>query len=428
MKPCLMTLYVDYTFNTLNDRERVALSAEEQVLLYQQAIQLLPVEDFFVLSTCNRTELYFTPFEGAEEKVVALLRLVKNDNTLSADCFRVIKDTTQSCLRLFEVAVGLRSGILGDIQIIHQVKNAYQLACDMDTAGPFLHRLLHSAFFIHKKVASETSFKSGQVSIASVVTDKIRGQLPISKSDHILVLGTGSTGLKVIENIQASGYSNITIANRTLEKASAIALEKGVNVLPFDEALKKAHQYNVIISAVQVGEVLLTAEDLHQQEKTYVFDLSVPRSVDLDAGKVSNVMLWNIDKLQEASSKTLEQRKAAVPDVREIIASHLDELAVWSRQLDMKPVIHQFKTLLNDIRRQEINRHMKKLAPEQVEVLEQITSNIADKILKYPVLHLKQGCLRDEYDTSSIQALRDLFDLEVPVNSIEDNETTLTTY
>ncbi|MCV9388083.1 glutamyl-tRNA reductase [Reichenbachiella ulvae] len=374
------------------------------------------VSEAMVVSTCNRTEVYYSATSDQFETVVKLLCLSKGitDTANYLQYFFNYTDHKEAVLHLFHVAIGLEAQVVGDLQIINQVKNAYQWSADEDMAGPFIHRLLHTIFYTNKRVVQETAFRDGAASVSYATVDLIGELTSAIEEPKILVLGLGEIGEDVARNLEKITRKQVKVCNRSIEKAENIAAELGFDVIDFAHYADAALEADVIISSVSISEPIITKAlftDNKLLSHKYLFDLSVPRSIEQDIESVNGLLLYNIDNIQAKASKTLERRLASIPDVEAIINEALSDFDKWAQEMEVSPVINKLKNALEDIRKTEIARHLKKVSTEETELVDKVTKSMMQKIIKLPVLQLKAACKRGEAD-SLIEVLNDLFNLE----------------
>ncbi len=400
-------------------REQVALSRDEVHQFLRQIKEVTAAQDVLVLSTCNRTEIYYSHEEDIADDLIKLLGITKGftDTQQYADYFVRYTAGAETVRHLFRVAMGLNSQVVGDLQISNQIKQAYQAAADEDTASPFLHRLLHTIFFTNKRVSQETAFRDGAASVSYVATELLCDLAAEFVNPQVLIVGLGEIGVDVCKNIgdkRKDAPQNVTLINRTAAKAEAIAQPLGFKTRPLSELAEAVAQADVIVSSAAVSTPLITRAQLEHHKihsHKYIIDVSVPRSVEPVAEQVPGVLLYNIDDLQNKANETLSKRLAAVPRVEEIIEETLDGFAQWAQEMEVSPTIQRLKGALERIRQEEIARHLKSLNETEVAQVEKVTKGMMQKIIKLPVLQLKAACQRGEAETL-IDVLNDLFDLE----------------
>jgi glutamyl-tRNA reductase len=399
---------------SLQLRGQIALNEEESKALMLKIREAFEVSEVLVLSTCNRTEVYYVSENNLGEEII---RLIASQKILSSNeilpYFEIIDDHNEAVRYLFEVSMGLHSQVVGDLQIPNQVKHAYQWAADVQMAGPFLHRLLHSIFFTNKKIVQETTFRDGAASTSYATVEVMETFLPLLSNPKVLVVGLGEIGEDVCRTLADKGYKNITITNRTLEKAQKLANELGFEVADYQLVNQNILEADIIISSVRCESPIITKETL--KDKTlavkYLIDLSVPNSISTDIEDVTGVVSYDLDEIQCRANEAIQRRMEAIPQVLSIISDAIGEFNNWSQEMIVSPTIQKLKGALEQIRKEEMARFVKDLSAEEVEKMDKITSSMMQKIIKLPVIQLKAACKRGEAETL-IDVLNDLFNLE----------------
>ncbi|TRX59396.1 glutamyl-tRNA reductase [Fulvivirga sp. M361] len=405
---------VSFKNTPLEVREKLALdeSLVKKLLVFLRDFS--EASDVLVLSTCNRTEIYYSHDSDLSNEILkglCLLRGVEyNDLT---DYFHTSENNTEAVRRLFNVALGLEAQVIGDMQIINQVKNAYQWSADEDMAGPFLHRLMHTIFFTNKRVVQETPFRDGAASVSYAAKELIEEITTDIVDPKVLILGLGEIGEDVCKNFVGSAYE-VVVANRTLSKAQMIAAECGFKVISFENATEQIQHADVIISSISMDKPFITKEmidaiDLHSFK--FFIDLSVPRSVDMNIESIPGALVYNIDNIQNKASEALDKRISAIPMVRNIIEEAIVDFQDWSKEMIVSPTIKKLKNALEEIRKEELERYLKDASEQESKMVDKVTKSIMQKVMKLPVLQLKAACKRGEAETL-IDVLNDLFDLE----------------
>lgn len=399
---------------SLQLRGQIALNEEESKAMMLKIREAFEVSEVLVLSTCNRTEVYYVSENNLGEEII---RLIASQKILSSNeilqYFEIIDDHDEATRYLFEVSMGLHSQVIGDLQIPNQVKHAYQWSADVQMAGPFLHRLLHTIFFTNKKIVQETTFRDGAASTSYATVEVMETFLPLLSNPKVLVVGLGEIGEDVCRTLADKGYKNITITNRTLEKAQKLANELGFEVADYQLVNQNILEADIIISSVRCESPIITKETL--KDKTlavkYLIDLSVPNSISTDIEDVTGVVSYDLDEIQCRANEAIQRRMEAIPQVLSIISDAIGEFNNWSQEMIVSPTIQKLKGALEQIRREEMARFVKDLSAEEVEKMDKITSSMMQKIIKLPVIQLKAACKRGEAETL-IDVLNDLFNLE----------------
>ncbi|MDQ3393273.1 MAG: glutamyl-tRNA reductase [Bacteroidota bacterium] len=397
-------------------REQIAMDENVCRRLLRYFKEFTDITDVFILSTCNRTEIYYSSEEDQSDTILKLIGIEKNlqDITTLKGYFNIYNEHDKAVQHLFDVSMGLEAQVVGDMQISNQVKRAYQMSADENLAGPFLHRLLHTIFFTNKRVVQETSFRDGAASV-SYATAELISELTVDiKNPKVLIIGLGEIGADLCRNLSGSSNNNIFITNRTMAKAEAIANECGLQVLPFENVYEEINDADVVVCAVGSQTPFITRDllkDVALFKYKYFLDLSVPRSIDLSIEELPGVLVYNIDNIQNKTSEALQRRIASIPKVKEIIKDAIEEFNNWSEEMAVSPTIQKLKNALEQIRQQELARYVKSLNEEESQLVDKVTKGMMQKIMKLPVLQLKAACKRGEAETL-IDVLNDLFNLE----------------
>ncbi len=397
-------------------REQVALNEASAKQLMMQLRDITDATEILTLSTCNRTEIYYSSENDYSSEIIKMLSIQKgiSDFDEYINYFVNITDHNEAVQHLYDVAIGLESQVVGDIQIINQVKHAYQWSADLNLAGPFLHRLLHTIFFTNKKVVQGTPFRDGAASV-SYATVELAEQLTAEvAAPKALIIGLGEMGADVCRNLANSNIKDITITNRTHFRAEELAKECNVKVIPFEKVWEAIAASDIVICSISKEDPFISYEKvkaLNILSYKFFIDISVPRSVESKVEEVPGVLVYHIDNIRSKATAALERRMQSIPLVKEFIAASISEFNDWSKEMIVSPTINKLKNALEQIRQEELNRYLKQMNDDEAKKIEQITKNIMQKIMKLPVLQLKAACKRGEAETL-IDVLNDLFDLE----------------
>lgn len=400
----------------------------ELISLDEPAIQrlLLKLKDFFgvtdtlILSTCNRTEIYYSHESDLSLDLVKLIGIERGlpEPTQYLDYFQVLNDEIEAVTHLFRVSLGLEAQVVGDIQISNQVKRAYQTAADLELAGPFLHRLMHTIFFTNKRVVQETAFRDGAASLSYATIELIESLTQNIFQPRILVIGLGEIGADVAKNMVHLPEAKIKITNRTRSKAEEIGLPLGFEVIPFDSCQTAMEEADVVVCSIRAQDPFITkklVESFSIQSFKVFIDLSVPRSIETSLEELPGVVVYNVDNIRSKASAALQNRLEAVPTVEAILRESIEEFGAWKKEMVVSPTIQKLKHSLEQIRQEELARHLKNLDDKEFVLIDKITKSMMQKILKVPVVQLRAACQRDEA-AEMIELITDLFDLEKSKN------------
>lgn len=396
----------------------------ELISLDEVAIQrlLLKLKEFFnltdalVLSTCNRTEVYYSHELDLSSELIKLIGIERGltDAISYLDYFQVINNEKEAVTHLFRVSMGLEAQVIGDIQISNQVKRAYQTAADLELAGPFLHRLMHTIFFTNKRVVQETAFRDGAASLSYATIELIESLTQNIFQPRILIIGVGEIGEDVAKNMVHLPTAKIKITNRTLAKAEEIGIPLGFEVIPFDSCLIAIEEADVVVCSIRMPEPFITKqwiEAVSIPSYKVLIDLSVPRSIETSVEELPGVVLYNVDNIQSKATAALQNRLESIPSVEAILEESIEEFGAWQKEMVVSPTIQKLKQALEQIRQEELGRYLKNADEKEYLLIDKITKSMMQKILKVPVVQLRAACQRDEA-AEMIELITDLFDLE----------------
>jgi len=280
-------------------------------------------------------------------------------------------------------------------------------------AGPVIHRMMHTVFHTNKRVQQETHFRDGAASV-SYAAAELAAELTVNiPHPRVLVVGLGEMGRDVAKNLDYAYFSEVVVCNRSHDKAIALAAETGASVLAFADLPAQADSFDAIISAVS-GEKPLFVPAWFTPDGSrsrFMLDLGMPRSISPELEAMPGTMLYNIDDINTRTERTLERRRESIPGVKAIIVEEMSLFDQWSAELSLSPTIQRMKEALEQIRKDELARYLRTATPKEAELLEAVSKGIINKVLKMPVIQLREACKRGEHD-SLIGALNDLFNLE----------------
>jgi glutamyl-tRNA reductase len=413
MENTFKALILTYKTAPVAIREKVSLNEAGSKKLLNFIRDLTSVTDALIVSTCNRTEIYYYADRDLSNDIFTGLKLIKDIQ----DDFKahfVSLEGRIAVNHLFDVGIGLDAQVIGDLQISGQVKSAYQWSADEGMAGPFLHRLMHTIFFANKRVVQETAFRDGAASISYAAKTLAEDLAEGIRNPTLLVVGVGEIGNDVCLNLVNSSIKNIRIINRTYEKAEKLAARCGFTAAGIEVLSDELSKADIVISSISADQPIISRQllsTINILSHKYFIDLSMPRSIETSVEEILGVEVYNLDNIREKTNEALEKRKASVPNVEAIIREAIAEFEDWSKEMVVSPTIQKLKNALEQIRKEELARFLKNAKPEEAEKLEEMSRSLMQKILKYPVLQLKAACKRGDAESLS-EMLHELFDLE----------------
>jgi glutamyl-tRNA reductase len=354
-----------------------------------------------VLSTCNRAEVYAACDEvdhARGELVKFICEFHAIDRSVVLPHLYELTEL-EAARHLFRVAAGLDSLVVGEPQILGQVKEAYTTASDARTAGPLLNRLFHSSFGVGKRVRSETGLGSGAVSVsfaAVALARKIFGDL---KGRNVAVVGAGEMGKLTALHMKSHGVHRITIVSRTMAHAARTAEAiGGASAAPWDDLDQALSDSDIVISATGASSPILTKARVEavmrprRNRPLFIIDIALPRDVEAAAGEIEQVFLYNIDDLQAVVTENIARRSAEVAQAEAIVAEELEKFSGWLRSRGAVPTIVALRQRFETIRRAELDRldfKLSALPPEARSRVDEVTRLIVEKLLHTPTEQLK---------------------------------------
>lgn len=411
----LLVVGINHKSAPLELRERVCLSKEEREIL----IPILHEKYFsecLIVTTCNRTEIYGIT-KNAEtipgDIISELLQFKKASDVERKHFFYYIND--EAVRHLFTVASGADSMVTGDIQIISQIKDAFQCTESLGCEGPFLRRLKQSTCRIGKRSRRETSISEGAVSVSYAAVELLLHTLGSLENRSALLIGAGKTGRLTAQHLSSKGIGQLYMANRTASKVDAIIEETGGTYVPFENIAPAMVQADIVLTAVDcvtpiIGKSMLEdIMDARPSRALYIVDIGMPRNVAHDASEVKNVRLWDMNALSGIVESNRLLRQAEVEKVERIIAEELQEFNAWENIHRVGPTIHDLNSLFEDIRQNEVTKYQHRFDEQERELVELITRRIVNKLLHKPMVNLKSeaGSGKNQHE----HALRQLFEL-----------------
>lgn len=403
---------ISHWYADLVIRERFALSTHAQENLLHEA-EAIGLGGIIILSTCNRTEL-FTRSDRVE-MLIGLLIKYSRGTRAEFEKFGFTKHGEESIRHFFRVAVGLDAQILGDLQIIKQVKQAYEHAGNYNLLDGVMHRLVQSVFRAHKRSRSETELGSGAATTAYAAVQAAKHEMGTIRDKRVLLVGTGKIGKVTCMNLVNMGVRQVTLVNRNAKKAERIAERFDVEVAPFDALVNRMTDADLVIFATGSTEALLRPEHIKavreagSHQPLVLMDLSVPRNIDPAVGEMQSIRLINMDMLNDRLDETYKDREANIPLVEDIIDEELNDFKQWINEQRVVPTIKALTRKLDDIRQSEMDKYSSKFSDVEVRHAEQLTRRIVNKILAYSIDHLKEQNIESDEVT---RVVRDMFKIE----------------
>ncbi len=412
-------LGISYKTAPIDKREKLSFSKEEIVPFADLLSNETGISDVVLLSTCNRTELYFSQnnFDRltAIEKVTDVFKKFKNAEN---ECSRYLyyKFDIAAVKHLFGVAAGLDSMIIGEDQIIGQIKDAYLTCTDAGLTDAVLMRLFQKSFEAGKRARTETGIKLGNLSVSSTAVELVAQELGDLQSKSLLVIGTGDTGSLALQNMVKKGIGKTAVINRTMKSAERVAEKYNSEVFSFLTLQSHLSSFDVIIVATGAPHHLITSKMVKKTQaknpKPQIYiDLSVPRNIEEKVSEIENVRLFAVDDLQKMVEANQQNRKEAAEKAELIISEVAEEFNEWMVSRSLRPAIKSISNNLEEVYRQELENFKHIESKEIKQAVDTYTRHITQRYTRLLIKNLKE-ITNNGRNTDSLHFVNELFKLE----------------
>lgn len=382
------------------------------------------IDGCVILSTCNRTEIYAAPLELDDglNAVRTFLSQWSGVGISEIKNYTYIHTLYDTIRHLYRVAAGLDSMLLGETQILGQVRDAYQVAFDCGATNRVLNTLFQQAITVGKRVRTETSIDRNAVSISYAAVELARQNLGSLYGRSVLIIGAGKMSELTARYLVASGVSGVIVSNRSYDRATELAAQFNGQAVKFDELYRYMEKADIVISCTAASHCVVKAKELarvmerRRGEKILLVDIAVPRDIEPGARRLAGVTLLDIDDLKNVVDRNLEERKKAALLAEEIIEEELEEFMRWLSTQFVVPTIAALKKWGEEIKEAELHRALNrlgKLSEHDRKVICSLAGTIVNRILHMPVTQLKNYALTSEGHLYT-EVLQNLFNLEVP--------------
>jgi glutamyl-tRNA reductase len=401
-------------------RERVSFTNEQAQRAAEQLRERGILEETLVLSTCNRSEVYGVPPESSHECAPGLSSFLSEFHAVRMEVLGVslYHHYDQEAVRhLFRVAAGLDSMMLGEAEILGQVREAYRFAHEHGATGPVLNRLFQGALEVGKRVRSETELGSRPMSVASAgvkLAERIFGKL---SERSALVLGAGTISEQVVSQLRDRGIAHLYVMNRSRDRADDLAKQYGGEVVGWGEWEKALQLPDVIVSSVATEEPVLHRDIVERAMATrgnravFLMDLGLPRNIDATVAKLYNVYVYNMDDLSEIVQQNRNARQNEVPKAESIVDEHVAKYLSWQASVELVGLVDALRAKVKEERASFIRSRMesmKHLTEEDRAHVEKLMDEMLEKLLLEPAERLR-GEKELRRKIQNVEALRDLF-------------------
>ncbi len=382
-----------------------------------------PIREIMVLSTCNRVEMVAVG-TGPETREAALAQWARFRGAEPEELrpYIYIHENLDAVQHLFSVACSLDSMVLGEPQILGQLKKAYSQAVKHGTTGVIINRLLHKAFSVAKRVRTQTSIGSSAVSISYAAVELAKRIFGDMKHYKAMLIGAGEMAELAAMHLLGAGIQNIYVANRTYERAEDLARQFKGEAIAFDNLFERLADVDIVISSTGSPTAIIKAKDIkgvlkrRKNRPMFFIDIAVPRDIDPDVNALDNVYLYDIDDLKEVVEENLAQRKEEAAKARAITDSEAREFERWLKSLELQPTIVDLLKQGEGIAERELAKTLKRLNaeddPEVRAALDTLVRSVARKVLHDPISFLKRRQAEEEPSQRFIDLTRRMFNLD----------------
>ncbi|MGS2741327.1 glutamyl-tRNA reductase [Sinomicrobium sp. M5D2P17] len=393
-------------------RGKFSLDEERKTILLQQAKEE-GLDETLVISTCNRTEIY-----GFAQHPFQLIKLLCDNSNGSVEEFQQVAYVykgNEAITHMYRVGTGLDSQILGDFEIIAQIKKSFVLSRKHGTANAFLERLCNSVIQASKRIKNETDLSSGATSVSFASVQYILNHVKNVSEKNILLFGTGKIGRNTCENlIKHTGNDHITLINRTKGKAEKIAGKFNLSVKDLSELSSEIEKCDILIVATGAQSPTVSADLIPAGKEMLILDLSVPKNVDSAIAGTDHATLVHLDHLSRMTDQALERRKTFIPQAEDIIDEVKSEFTEWLGTRKFAPTIKALKKKLKSLKDAELDFQRKKINGFNDEQAEIIGNRIIQKITTHFANHLKEN---NSSADESLELIKKVFQLDNPNGS-----------
>ena len=412
----LIVAGLSYKTSPVEIREKLSFSSQEIKKSLKKIVDLPEIYEGIILSTCNRVEIFFSTQE--KEKGIEEIKNFLSDyhqiplEKLTPHLY--FYSDQEAIKHVFRVASSLDSMILGEPQILGQLKDAYRNAVECKTTGLILNRLLHKAFFVAKRVRTETNIASSAVSVSFAAVELARKIFDKIDNKKVLLIGAGEMAELVTQHLISNGVKDLFIANRTFERAQSLVKQFGGRAIAFEDISLYLSQVDIVISSINASHFIITPDQtqaalkMRKNKPLFMIDISVPRTLDPRINNISNVYLYDIDDLEGIVETNKQIRKNEAKKAEEIIEKEKLVFLKWLKQQEVTPTIKHLKEKVERIRQKELEKTISKwksLNEKEKEKLDALTRSIVNKILHDPITYLKNEGIKNGLSIEEIQKL-----------------------
>lgn len=421
----LFSLGISHQTAPVAIREKVAVPDDALKEALTDLQKFARVEEASIVSTCNRTEIYCRQNNGNSKLISDWLCHYKSIHSDDLNPFIYTHPNQFAVNHAFRVASGLDSMVLGEPQILGQMKTAFSTAHQAGKTGKVLNRLFQQSFTVAKKVRSDTAIGANPVSVAYAAVNLAKQIFENLSQQRVLMIGAGETIALAAQHLQSQGVKHFTIANRTLARGAELAKQLNGKAIELSELPDALSDSEIIVSSTAstlpiIGKgVIESTLKKRKNKRMFMVDLAVPRDIEPEVAKLANVYLYTVDDLKEVVSDNMDSRKQAAKQAEKIIELHSNEFIHWLNNLDHEPLMRALRQQTQEISNSELDRSIRRIhaGDNPEDVLQKFARSLSQKFLHRPTIELNES--NDEH---TLSAARKLFGISPEIENLDNSD------
>lgn len=403
---------IDYKNTPIELREKGAFS-KSKITELKEPFQTIGIKEFVVVSTCNRSEIYFLTEEEHYESILNYYMSLLG--TKDRSCFYAFSEE-KVMEHLLRVTCGLESLVIGEDQILGQIKDSLALSMEHQLSGKMLNKIFRESISFAKEIKTEHKMSENQISVSTISIKFVEEELGTYKDKRVLIVGSGETGELVMKYLVDKELASLSVINRTKCHAHRVTKQyNNIEVLDYEERYKYLQSYDAIFSATASPHVIFTKDEVekHLEHRVIFMDLAVPRDIDSEIDTLDKASVYTVDDLQKISAKNIALRESLVTVLEEKIEARVQELVLWVKNSQLDVTIGQLQKMQHNHVKEAISAIGKKVSLEDKEVdyMEVVIKSMVKKIFKNPIDTLKALEIDEDIDVYQ-SVLTDLFKLQ----------------
>jgi len=421
-EPNLVLVGVNHKATPVKIREKLAFNQVKLEASLEHLVQCPEIIENIILSTCNRVEIY-ARVDNADHGIQLLKEFISDYHGIqreSLDQYFYSYRDNQAIEHLFRVSASLDSMILGEAQILGQVKDAYSIARAQSSTGLVLNQLFEKAFNVAKKVREETGISERGVSISSAAVELAKKIFEDLENHSVMLVGTGEMAELAAKHLISYGVKTVYVVSRTYERATSLAQTLNGCALDFDAFKEELYRADIVITSTSAPNFIISKEMIEKaiykrkNKPIFLIDIAVPRDIAPEVNDLENVYLYDIDDLQNVVNANMEERQKEAENAMEIIEKEVTKFSNWFSTLDAVPTIVEMRKQAEDMRIIEVKKTLKNLphiSDADKKAIQQLTQSLVNKMLHEPTINLKKKTQSQDGHVY-LKAIRHLFHLD----------------